>query len=659
MVGRYFSAVLALITFVTYNALAQSASDVVVQLSADVQTSPPQVKLHWKKLTGAITYQIFRKTKNAAGWGTAVASLPSTDSTYTDNNVVPDSAYEYQVVKQGGSVTAYGYIYAGVRVPAIHNRGALLLLVDNTFSATCATELKTLMEDLRGDGWEVIRKDFARTDKDTAIKSEILKTYAANPRLNAVQIIGHLAVPYSGEIAPDGHTPDHVGAWPADVYYADVNGTWTDVSTNNSGASRAQNRNIPGDGKWDQSNIPSALELQVGRIDFADMPAFAKTEEQMMKNYLNRAHQYKTNAIAIKKRVLIDDNFGYFSGEAFAQNGWRLAPIVGRDSLRPGDLLTDANTDSYQWVYACGAGSYTSASGVGTTANVATKNVNAIFTMMFGSYFGDWDAQNNFLRSVLCADVPALTAHWAGRPNAFLHHMALGENIGYSIRLSQNNSALYAPANFGAQSIHNNLMGDLSLRTDYFPSPGNINLTSSNNPKTGAKLTWTAPAGPVDGYYVYRSTSEFGNYELRSKMVTGTSYTDSFGNDGTYYYMVRAVRLQSTPSGTYYNTSVGSAKSAMIYYPLSVQEVMKSPVLSVFPNPAKDILQLTINSSKNEKTGIVICDLSGRILLFRLAEVLPGNNTINLFIADLPVGAYTLTINTKEGSTTKKWIKAE
>ena len=59
--------------------------------------------------------------------------------------------------------------------------------------------------------------------------------------------------------------------------------------------------------------------------------------------------------------------------------------------------------------------------------------------MFFGSYFGDWDSPNNFLRAPLATPTYTLTSAWAGRPYWMFHHMALGETIGFSTRLTQNN----------------------------------------------------------------------------------------------------------------------------------------------------------------------------------------------------------------------------
>jgi hypothetical protein len=47
-----------------------------------------------------------------------------------------------------------------------------------------------------------------------------------------------------------------------------------------------------------------------------------------------------------------------------------------------------------------GDGTYTSAA-TNTTAQLAASDPRVVFTMWFGSYFGDWDSHNNFLRATL------------------------------------------------------------------------------------------------------------------------------------------------------------------------------------------------------------------------------------------------------------------
>ncbi len=641
--------------FAQTNALNSSA-----QLIASTNANPAQITISWKKLTGATSYQVYRKTKNATTFGTVLASVPATDSVYTDNNVNADSAYEYQVIKMGGS-SATGYIYAGIKTAPIHNRGTILLLVDSTYADSCKTEITTLAQDLRGDGWQVNKKVFQRSETVANIKNYIVGAYNADNKVKAVYILGHLAVPYSGEIAPDGHTPDHLGAWPADVFYGDVNGTWTDNSINNTGATGTRNDNTPGDGKYDQSSLPSDIELQVGRVDVYNMPAFSQTEIQLMRSYLNRAHRYKMDSLTVTKQALVDDNFTGYS-EPFAASGWRnFAPLLGFNGTQNVDYITSLNTGSYQWSYGCGAGSYTSCGGVGNTTNIAANSMNGIFTMMFGSYFGDWDNQNNFLRAPMCANVPMLASCWAGRPQWFMHHMALGENIGYSTVLSQNNMSLYScPNNLSSRSIHIALMGDPSLRTDYVKPVSNVALTAISG--AGAKITWSAsPDAGVIGYYVYSADDEYGYYKRRSGIVNVTNYTDSYGTDGMKYYMVRAVKLQSTPSGGYNNMSLGAVSApANIDYQfpeLSVNNALAMSNVVIYPNPGKDVLSIGLSTISNIQPSLVITDNSGKTVYSKQYTLHTGHNVITINTSNLASGTYFVSMYTAHGTQTYKWQK--
>lgn len=132
-------------------------------------------------------------------------------------------------------------------------------------------------------------------------------------------------------------------------------------------------------------------------------------------------------------RTLIDDNFGAFNGEAFAVTGFRTAALVGWDNLNDTFKYMNATNDPFLFGLGCGGfiisvleltvgGSYTSASGVGTSTSMKTSNPRIAFALLFGSYFGDWDNQNNFLRSAIASDY-TLTSSWSGRPHWMIHHM--------------------------------------------------------------------------------------------------------------------------------------------------------------------------------------------------------------------------------------------
>jgi hypothetical protein len=647
------------------NAFAQNAWDYAIQLTATTQVSPPSITLKWKKVQpGTPIYHIFKKAKSGTAWGTAIATVTTGDTTYTDNAVIADSVYEYQVTATGITFTPYptGFILAGIKAPAIHNRGALVLLVDSTFTDSCSAEIANLMRDINGDGWQLIRHDLSRTMPDTTVKSILRDEYNNVPNVKAVLVLGHIAVPYSGQLNPDAHT-DHIGAWPADVFYGSMTGAWTDVTVNDISSANPANRNIPGDGKWDLTAIPAGVQLQIGRIDFNNMPAFSATEVQMMRRYLRKAHSYKMDSLKIRHRGLINDNFGAFSGEAFATNGWRnFAPLVHFDSVKAQPFIASLADSTFQWAFGCGGGSYTSAGGIGTTANFASAGaVQGIFTMLFGSYFGDWNYPNSFLRAPLCADTPALTSCWAGRPNWFVHHMALGEHIGYSTVVTQNNiMGLYTPANYAAGAVHIALLGDPSLRTDYILQPTNLNVVPA--PLDGANITWSpSPDAAVIGYYVYRADSIWGYYQRISPMVTTLTFHDTVGTNGLKHYMVRPVKLQSTPSGSYYNLGIGITDTATVTYPLpsvGVTYVTASELdITIFPNPVADRLNLVVTSMLPTTASLHLTNISGSVFYPANRELIAGKNAFSIDVSMLAPGIYTLCVRTGNATNVKKWVK--
>lgn len=568
--------------------LAQTAADAALQVTASVTSSPPLITLQWPGDAAASHYTINIRLAGDPNWS-APTSIPggSTAMAWTHGNVAVGTRYEYRIM-QWGTTAANSHITAGIEADLIETRGRLILLVDDTQATPLASEIDRLIRDLVGDGWQVVRHDVSRTASVTSIKALIVTEYNAAPtKTNALFLLGHVPVPYSGNINPDGHA-NHRGAWPADVYYGDVDGTWTDVSVNNPNATRAANRNVPGDGKFDQSIIPSLVELTVGRVDLANMPLFAASETALLQAYLDKDHDYRQKAFSVDHRAVIDDNFGYFNGEAFAASGWRnFSALVGPGNVTTGDYFTTLNTTSgngYLWSYGCGGGSYTSASGIGNTASFTTSTNRGVFTILFGSYFGDWDSNNNFLRAPLGSGW-TLTNLWAGRPHWLLHQMGLGQTIGYCARDNHNDTSA---GGMGVRQIHIALMGDPTLRQDIIAPATSVAVSAIGGPAT---VSWNASPDAVLGYHVYRAAQPTGPFtRVTTTAVTGTTHIDPSPLVGLQTYMVRALRLEATPTGSYYNMSQGAFATTCLLQAgashTSYGQGCSTPAMAVSASPA-------------------------------------------------------------------------
>lgn len=640
----YISALL-----ITTELKAQSKSvDYCVLLTATYTKSPAAITLNWNNNGKALNYGVYRKGRYETTWTTLQTGLSGTAVSYTDNTVAAGQEYEYQVIRnQSGNFQGFGYIDCSIELPVVHKRGSLLLLIEASLRDSLKTEIEQLSMDLAGDGWKVLHRYAPKDSSIWFVYDQIAEAakWAENP-LRSIYILGHVAVPYSGNygqdnfytVPPDGH-PDHSGAWPADVWYGTSKSFYTDNISNDL-STREPNKNFPGDGRFDQIEIPGDINYHIGRVDLSNMPAFGMSEVQLLKRYLQKAHNYRQGITKTVNKGLIDENFDASIG-AFASTAWRnfsafFGPSNVVDRVENGvDYFTDLADSNYVFAYGTGGGSFTSAGGIGTTSDFVTKK-GAVFNFLFGSYFGDWNVQNNFLRAPLASPENGLTSGWSGRPWWNAHHMAAGETIGFSTWVSQRNKNTYASTPF-VNNIHIALMGDPSLRL-YVMQPATNVAANAATGNTAANITWTASSETgVNGYYIYRSSTPYGTFEvINSTPVNGTTYTDNAPYEGTNYYMIRAVKLQQTPSGSFYNLSQGAfgkvdgLKGATASAP--VQEIS----FHVYPNPASDVI--TIEHHAKSNTLIELTDVKGTVV--KTLQFEPKNNFMQMKVNDLPRGVY-------------------
>lgn len=632
---------------------AQVSRDVAVELDAVVDSVKPSITLRWKADARATSIQVNRRLLGAGSWG-AAKTIAKTDSLYRDTTIEVGKRYEYRVRKvlaQGATLNAFGYIVSGINVPATRDRGGLFLVVDTTYAVDLKNELERLEADLYADGYTVKRINVSRNDKPSDVKERLKALYSAPPaNYTTVFLLGRVPVPYSGFLVPDGH-PDHIGAWPADLYYGEFDMEWTDdINEDDPSLSnppleekniRPAQWNMAGDGKYDQALLEDNVDLMVGRVDFANMTAFGKSEKELLKEYLDKDHNYRVGILTAPKRGLIDDNFGYFSGEAFASSGWRNLPtMVGRDSVKEIDWFTTLSVEPYLWAYGTGGGHDQGAGGIGNTNDFATKGSKAIFTMLFGSYFGDWNTNNNFLRAPLATEF-GLSCAWSGRPYWHFYPMAMGEPLGYCARKTQNNSGDLA-ANNNAHLVHIALMGDPTLRLYPVMPPGGPLAVTSDVPGNNVMLSWTKSQDPdLDGYIIYRRNKDTDLYkQLVVLPASASSYTDTTPLDSNNQYFVHAYRLEVSPSGSYYNLSMGIDG---VSHPMKNSVVSKSFAsensLFVTHTPLSSQLVLTLHRSQTAQ--VLLVDATGKIVsIIADNTIQQGESRFEIIHSQLATGIY-------------------
>lgn len=605
-------------------------------INAAPNSNETGIIITWKT-TDAQSFQIQRKTLNTNTWDNPLANLAGTASSYEDTSAKKGTIYEYRILKiKGNVIRAVGYTSAGMSVPLTNYKRNILLLVDSsTYNGIDSTLWIQLKQDYYMDGYGVDLKLVSEYSKPPAIKSTISAWHSVNRGLNnQVLLIGRVPVAYSGtmlaatfDLPPDAH-PDHGGAWPTDLYYAEMDGSWPDNATMTTNVTRDANKNLPGDGKFDPHFIPNDIDIQIGRIDFRILPAQGKTDIQLVEQYLNKLHRYKTGQVKVSQRAFISDNFNYLGGEMPMRSGWNNAStIVGINNItNTGNYFDSTRAKNWLWANTMGGGSFTNCSGVGN-ASQFKDSILAVFNVSFGSYFGDWYTTDNFLRSCLASKGLTLTNVWAHRPHWYFHQMAMGTQIGHSVITSQNNETDFSLAtgyigsfsgSYLDRRISMNLMGDPALRLRYLSMPGNLTATPASN-NTQVSLNWTASNEPgILGYNVYR-TNKKGDiyYAINTSPVTGLTFTDTDPYSGTNYYVVKAVKMETGPCGTYMNSSLGvMAEIGNVNGTnTSITAPMVQP-LSIYPNPGSG----QINISGSDFATVKIYDTNGRLMYSQYSE---------------------------------------
>ncbi len=608
--------------FSLFTGLAFSQYSKTITVFARATANATSITLDWPAETFSGSFKVYKRTDINQSWNLA-ATLLSTATSWTDTSIKVGISREFLIQKANPSnqSLAEGYLFVGNKAKEIPSFGSVLLLIDSNYRLPLATEINQLKNDLSANGWLVTISYAGRYEKASTIKARIISMNAlAKPAFRSLYIIGHVRVPYSGMLRnidsayacaypPDGHiegSGNHTGAWPADLYYGDLTGIYSDMLGPVKTGSDSRNWNVAGDGKFDQCKVLDNVTIEVGRVDLYNMPQFSKNDTLLVKNYLQKARDWRQDKVAVVERSIIDDNL---TGNGFSL-GWTgylsSTSMIPRDSIfNNRDYFTYQNKESYLWSFGVGYGSYQSCAGIGVTSSF-TPSFKNIFTSMSGSFFGDWDNQNNILRAPLA--VGSLCSFWGGIPTWYNHYMGLGYPIGFGALYTQNSKN--QDFNGSENSVHIALMGDPTLKVRNVPETGKLKVASVNNK---VKLSWGKALGKFDGYCVYRIDTATNTWlRINTTILTDTFYVDAANvKTGSYKYAVRTIRLETNPSGSWYN--LGGGAFAWINYNVSLANL--APInFAIFPNPSSGLLTISSNEFNNETITIAVNDLTGRMV---------------------------------------------
>ena len=209
----------------------------------------------------------------------------------------------------------------------------------------------------------------------------------------------------------------------------------------------------------------------------------------------------------------------------------------------------------------------------------------------------------------------------------------------------------------------------VSCEADRLPNPdGSFNSTgtSTGNKTTNdlASYNYTSALKNYIGYYStltgvfsYAYNSDYMPFENNNEIITGL-YERPTNNKGTevsnpyYHKNTDIVANMSVP----YVTQIAKGVVGAVQHfavadtgtSLSTSDINKAQDFELFPNPAKDLLNINIDSNVKDFT-LDITDINGR-------KVISTKNQKQINISSLKLGVYLGTLETEKGKTTKKFI---
>lgn len=607
----------------TYNVPLDLVTN-ATSLSLVVSNAPPSVTLRWSAVSNGL-YRIDRRSGPQSAWQNIASVFPPS---YTDATIVPGQEYEYRLTADlavpeeflAFSDPAPLTMISGVQLPAVDVPGHVLLVVDRTLTnnATYASAIDAVTRDLSAEGWVVVRYGGPRHDDATWSNNPAgiaqVKNWIAGYRnsfptqTKAVLLFGHLPIPRSGLLSPDGHLYRPL---PADSYYGDFDGVWTDTGHWPMAAGLAE-PNLAGDGIFDQELIPpngagvAAMELAVGRVDFANMPAFAAAtpplgEVDLLARYANKTRRYRRAELTLPERAIYG---GYFTSNAVSEAQDLLGQHLARLGTRLGSAVVgtnasgaikadffDAGLPAVWGVLGGFAGGYDSIHSRGEVwpyHGVSLHRTSDLvldaaeppiaFSLIHASWMPEWNAPDHLGRGLLSTRNYGYAWSFAGATQIEWQYpsMAMGRTIGEAWMKTQNDAWMWpwvpvqyqSPYGAGTRIylgvpsqggyVFGSLLGDPTLRQGPPVPPGPLQAQVIGQGQLS--FTWTASPEPGATYHVYRSNAGIGGAwtRLTPSPLAGTLFTDPASPSGSPSYMVRALVGRQVASGTLTNLSAGS-----------------------------------------------------------------------------------------------------
>ncbi|MFC2171136.1 PKD domain-containing protein [Acidobacteriota bacterium] len=213
-------------------------------------------------------------------------------------------------------------------------QGRLCIVVHQDVYQDTLPGLEQLKQDLTSTGYTVLIREYVSGSAEE-LRDSLAHLYAEPESLTGAVLIG--AIPYViyEQMCDDGWG-DHYNDFPCDIFFMDLDGTWSDVLD--------QEEVQSGNGKYDTRSGNLDLEIWVSRMK-TDLLYSLGGETEILNAYLYRNHRYRTGELSPEKKALVyndDDWAGMAHGDTF-----NLSDLYGSEGVVTVYMPNETTTADY------------------------------------------------------------------------------------------------------------------------------------------------------------------------------------------------------------------------------------------------------------------------------------------------------------------------
>ncbi|MCK9401677.1 MAG: T9SS type A sorting domain-containing protein [Bacteroidales bacterium] len=184
-----------------------------------------------------------------------------------------------------------------------------------------------------------------------------------------------------------------------------------------------------------------------------------------------------------------------------------------------------------------------------------------------------------------------------------------------------------------------------------------IHLSINQGVGNSWNLIWTDYIGfDVATYNIYRKTDVSGYNQIATISASFNSYTDLEAPVGNVYYIVEVINpagCNPVNRSTDYGSSYSNVATNNV---LGVSDPENDVMVSIYPNPANERLNIRTGETLKGNTRIELSDLLGKIVYADEISGMRTNSSYFINTTDFKDGLYVLKVSSESGSISKKIV---